>query len=137
LAYRARTATQSLEADAEPDTVFVLLCDPTRLPAWAPAFAERVERTADGGWHVTRGAEQFGVRVVARPGARTVDYLRDPGSGREGGAYVRVVPRPGGGAVITMTVPVEPGGDPADVTRDVLGELQALVSLSACAQAGT
>ena len=131
---RARTATQSVEAGAHPDQVFALLSDPTRLPAWAPAFADRVERGPEGSWRVTRHTVQFELRVDARPDARTVDYLRTLGPGREGGAYVRAVPRPGGGTVITMTVPVAPDVDPADTARDVLGELRALVNLLAVGQ---
>ena len=37
--------------------------------------------------------------------AGTVDYLREIAPGREGGAYIRVIPRPGGGSVVVMTVP--------------------------------
>jgi hypothetical protein len=127
----ARTATQSVEADVGPDQVFALLSDPTRLPDWAPGFAERVDRSPDGSWQVTRDTEQFALRVLARSDTRTVDFLRTLAPGREAGAYVRVVPRPGRGAVITMTVPVPPGRERAEVAGDVLGELQALVDLLA------
>ena len=37
-----------------------------------------------------------------------MDYLREVAPGREGGAYIRAGPRPGGGSVIVMTLPLLP-----------------------------
>ena len=46
--------------------------------------------------------------------------------GREGGAYLRVIPR----RVIIMTLPVPPGADPAATAATPGAELAALVSLA-------
>ena len=48
---------------------------------------------------------------------------------REGGAYVRVVPRPGGGSVIAMTLPLLPGVNPTDTAATLAQELDALAAL--------
>lgn len=74
--------------------------------------------------------QEFGLRVAVSRDARAVDYLREVAPGREGGAYLRAVPRPGGGSVIVMTLPLPPGSDPATVAatlHDELGVLAALV----------
>jgi len=59
--------------------------------------------------------------------AGTVDYLREVAPGREGGACIRAVPRPG--SVIVMTLPLLADVDPADTTATLSRELTALVSL--------
>ena len=48
--------------------------------------------------------------------AGTVDYLREVAPACEGGAYLRAVPRPGGGTVIVMTLPLLPDTDPEDIS---------------------
>jgi len=100
-----RTETQSIESDAEPTAVVTLLADPTRIPDWAPAFADAVTRDDQSGWLATKSGQGFTVRVVQQRDAGTVDYLREIAPGREGGAFLRVVPRPGGGSVVVMTLP--------------------------------
>ena len=62
--------------------------------------------------------------------AGTVDYLREITPGREGGAYLRVVPRPCGGSVLIMTLPVPPGADPAAAALTLENELAALNNLA-------
>ena len=62
--------------------------------------------------------------------AGTVDYLRQVAPGREGGAYIRAVPRPGGGSVVTMTLPLLPDVDPADTAATLARELATLLSLA-------
>ena len=126
----ARTVTQSIEADVEPGTIFELLADPRHIPDWAPNFADQVSEDGTRGWRVTKDGEVFTIRVVAASASRTVDYLREIAPGREGGAYIRVVPRLGGGSVIVMTLPVPPGGDLANVTAVLKSELAAIVRLS-------
>jgi hypothetical protein len=59
--------------------------------------------------------------------SRAVDYLRQVAPGREGGAYIRVTPRLGGGSVIVMTLPVPPSADQTAVAATLTRELTALV----------
>ena len=93
------TETQTIELDVAPAIVFDILADPRRLPEWAPAFADRVSQDPTQGWQVTKGDDRFAIRMVAFPQSGTVDYLRQITSGREGGAYIRVLPKPTGGSV--------------------------------------
>jgi len=90
-----RTVTQSIESEASRDEVVGVLVEATRIPEWAPAFVDRVTGDARSGWLATKDGQDFALRVVVDQGAGTVDYLREVGPGREGGAYVRVLPRPG------------------------------------------
>ena len=73
--------------------------------------------------------QAFRLRVAADHDAGTVDYLREVAPRREGGAYLRAVPRPGGGIVIVMTVPLLPDVNPADVAATLSDELNALARL--------
>lgn len=125
-----RSVTQSIEADVEPGTIFELLADPRYIPDWAPTFADKVTEDGRGGWRVTKDGEVFSMRVVTATAGRTVDYLREIVPSREGGAYIRVVPRLGGGSVIVMTLPVPLGGDLENVTAVLKVELAALARLS-------
>ena len=126
----SRTETQSAEADAPVANVLAVLTNAARIPQWAPAFADEVSGDSRSGWLVTKDGQAFTLRVAAVPAAGTVDYLRELAPGREGGAYLRVIPRPGGGSVIIMTLPVPPGGDPAVTAATLAAELAALVSLA-------
>jgi len=126
----ARTETQSIESDVAPDAVVALLADPRRLPEWAPAFADTVAGDAQSGWRAVKDGRQFELRVATSTDARTVDYLREVAPGREGGAYLRAVPRPGRGSVIVMTLPVPPGSDLAVVAATPHDELAALGALA-------
>lgn len=125
----ARTQTQSIESDADPKTIVALLADAARIPDWAPAFADAVRRGDQASWLATKGNQQFSFRVAANQAAGTVDYLREIAPGREGGAYIRAVPRPGGGSVVVMTLPVVPGIEPTVIAATLGDELNALVSL--------
>jgi len=125
-----RTETQSIESQATRAAVIALLADATRLPEWAPAFADRVAGDPDSGWQATKDGRDFSLRVAIDEDAGTVDYLRDVSPGREGGAYIRAVPRPGGGSVIIMTLPLLPGVDRADAAATLAQELARLVSLA-------
>ena len=58
-----------------------------------------------------------------------VDYLREVAPAREGGAYLRAVPRPGSGTVIVMTLPLLPDTDPEDISTTLTAELAALADL--------
>jgi hypothetical protein len=125
-----RTRTGSAETAADPGSVVRLLADAGRLPAWAPAFADAV--TSEGGsrWRAVKDGRDFELRTAVNLDAGTVDYLREIAPGREGGAYLRVVPRPGGGSVVIMTLPVQPGADPAAVASTLENELSALRNLA-------
>lgn len=125
-----RTVTQSIESDAVPSVVFELIADPRRVPDWAPEFADVVTENVAGTWRATKDGKDFTFRVAARQDAGTVDYLREIAPGCEGGAYLRVVPRRGGGAVIVMILPVAPNADPAVVASTLREELDVLARLA-------
>jgi hypothetical protein len=74
--------------------------------------------------------------VVDARGSGTVDYLREVAPGRKGGAYLRVLPRPGHGSVVVMTVPLAPGADSAAVAANLQQELNSLVHLASGAELG-
>ena len=125
-----RTEAQSIESEADPEAVVALLAQPSRIPEWAPAFADVVIEEDRSGWRAIKDGREFKLRVVVNRDARTVDYLREVAPGREGGAYVRAVPRPGGGSVVIMTLPLLAGVDPADTSATLRDELNALARLA-------
>ncbi len=122
--------TGSIESNADPDVVVVMLANPSHIPDWAPAFADAVIDDGQSGWRATKGGQDFALRVITKRDAGTVDYLREIAPGREGGAYIRAVSRPGGGSVVVMTLPVVPGADPAAIAATLRDELKALVDLA-------
>ncbi len=125
-----RTETQSIESEADPDVVVALLAEANRIPEWAPAFADTVIGDDRSGWRAIKDGRGFDLRVVVSRDSRTVDYLRELAPGREGGAYIRAVPRPGGGSVVIMTLPLLAGVDPADTSAILRDELDALARLA-------
>ncbi len=127
-----RTRTGATATAAEPASVVALLSDARRLPAWAPGFADAVTSAGGSRWRAVKDGREFAVRTAVNPEAGTVDYLREIAPGREGGAYLRVVPRPGGGSVVIMTLPVPPGTDGAAVGAILEEELAALKALAEC-----
>jgi hypothetical protein len=100
-----RTETSAIETRAEPEHVFAILNNPARIPEWAPDFAESVTLYDENFWRARKGGNEFVLQVDASPASGTVDYLRHIDDGRLGGAYIRVFPNPGGGGVVTMTIP--------------------------------
>ncbi len=126
----ARTETQSIESDAAVATVVGLLADPMHIPQWAPAFADSISGDTASGWRAVKDGRVFSLRVAVNQDSGTVDYLRQVAPGREGGAYVRVTPRPRHGSVIAMTLPLLPDVDPADTAATPARELMALVPLT-------
>jgi hypothetical protein len=124
-----RTETQSVETSVRPDAVVAVLADARNLPTWAPGFVDAVVGDAESGWVGTKGDQSFAIRVPVNAIAGTVDYLREISPGREGGAYLRAVPRPGSGTVIVMTLPILPGSDRAATAAILTEELAALASL--------
>jgi hypothetical protein len=125
-----RTATDSIEIDAPPTAVIDLLGDPTRVPQWAPGFADAVQAAAGSRWTASKDGRSFSLRVLVMREAGTVDYLRELAPGREVGAYIRATPRPGAGTVITMTLPLVGGVDPAEIRKTLREELMAIASLA-------
>ncbi len=123
----ARTETRVIEGDIGPAAVFELLNDPSRIPEWAPDFADSVIPSAGTGWTASKAGQAFAFDVEATRTTLTVDYLREIAPGQKAGAYVRVLPRPGGGAVVIMTVPVAPGLERAAVAATLDRELRALI----------
>ena len=126
----ARTQTQTIETAVDPDTIWELLADPRHIPAWAPAFADTITGSEPQGWQAVKDGRGFALRAACARAQRTVDYLREVAPGREGGAYLRVLPRPGGGSVIVMTLPLIPGTDPQTATATLRAELAALARLA-------
>jgi Polyketide cyclase / dehydrase and lipid transport len=122
------TTTQSVEIDASPDHVIRFLADPRRIPEWAPAFADTVSR-GESGWVATKSHRTFLIILRVNDSMGTVDYLREIAPGRRGGAYIRVTPKPGGGSVVSMTLPFVPDVDPEDTTVALTAELAALQRL--------
>jgi hypothetical protein len=125
-----RTLTQSIETDVAPEVVVALLADPKRLQDWAPAFADAVSGDAHTGWRAIKDGREFSLRVPVNETACTVDYLREIAPGREGGAYLRAVPRPGGGTVIIMTLPLPPDANPQTLAVTLTAELIAIEDLA-------
>lgn len=124
-----RTVTESIESDADPDAALGVLADAGRIPEWAPGFADSAERSGPTSWKMSKGGALFAMEVVVGREVRTVDYLREIAPGRKAGAYIRVLPRPGGGSVIVMTLPVPQDRTAQDVTAVLRKELQSLVKL--------
>ena len=125
-----KTVTRTVEDDLDPDVILAVLMDAKLIPRWAPVFADAVESIEADAWQVTKNGERFVMHLAASASARTVDYLREVTPGRRGGAYIRVLPRPDGGSVVAMTLPVPGGTDEERVVSVLLEELKSLVDLS-------
>lgn len=125
-----RTVTRTIEGDPEPDAILEILSDPRHIPGWAPAFADSIEAEGSDGWRVKKGGDSFRVQVIASRASGTVDILREMGPGKRGGAYCRVTPRPGGGSVLLITVPLAPDAKVEEVAIVLEQELATLVRLS-------
>jgi hypothetical protein len=126
-----QTVTRALETDLEPSEIYKTLADVSLIPKWAPVFADAVEEVDAAAFRVTKGSEAFNVELHINESALTVDYLRGMSNGRKGGAFIRVSPKPLGGCVVTMTVPVGPDITPDQVAATLEQELDALVKLTA------
>jgi len=125
----SQTETQSIESHAAPEAILALLADPSRIPEWAPAFVDAVIEDGESGWRATKGGQDFILRVVTKLNAGTVDYLREVAPGREGGAYMRAIPQPGGGSVVVVVRPLLADAERTTVAATLRDELNALVSL--------
>ena len=125
-----RTVTRAIEDDLEPDAIFAVLTEPRLLPRWAPAFADEVEKIGSDSWQITKNGNRFAMQMAASAASRTVDYLREVAPGKRGGAYIRVLPRPGGGSVAVMTLPITANADAESVTAFLVEELKSLVEVA-------
>ncbi len=123
-----RTATVSIETETEGRDILKLLSDPTLIPDWAKAFADSVDYVS-GSWTAKKDGRTFSLRLVVNGESGTVDYLREVAPGIEGGAFIRVMPRPRGGTVIVITIPVG-SGDTASSVKVLETELAALCDLA-------
>jgi hypothetical protein len=124
-----QTVTRTIESDFEPKLIYLKLTDASLIPLWAPVFADKVEHVHETTFRATKGSDTFDLDLLANEPTLTVDYLRDMANGRRGGAYIRVIPKPLGGNVVAMTVPVGPEATPAQVASVLEQELEALVKL--------
>ena len=124
-----RSQTGSIETAKSRETVLALLEDGTRAPEWAPAFADTAVPDGDA-WRGTKDGKDFAFRVAVDRSAGTVDYLLEVAPGQENGAYIRAIPRLGGGSVVTITVPVRPGASAEAVRATVTAELAAISALA-------
>jgi hypothetical protein len=124
-----QTVTRTLESDVEPMLIYRKLTDASAITAWAPAFADTVEHTQGSTFRIRKGGDAFDMQLLANESSLTVDYVREMGGGRRGGAYIRVMPKPLGGSVVAMTVPVGAGTTPDQVAAVLEEELDALIRL--------
>jgi hypothetical protein len=97
-----QTIVRSLTMAAPRDAVLDVISDPTTLPRWAPAFAERVRPGADGRCVVQARGAEFEIRVVVSEAAGTVDFLA---TGEDRGLFTRVVPSEAGSDVVFALAP--------------------------------
>jgi hypothetical protein len=124
-----QTVTRAIESDFEPKLIYLKLADVSLIPLWAPVFADKVERAHETTFHVTKSGDTFDMELFANESTLTVDYLREMANGKRGGAYIRVMPKPLGGSVVVMTVPVGPNTTSAQVATGLEQELEALIKL--------
>jgi hypothetical protein len=124
-----RTATGSIETDITSEQIMWVLLDPRLIPLWAPNFADEVV-PADTQWQVRKGGQRFLMTLECDVSFKIVNYLRDISPGIRGGAYIRVLPRPGGGSVIVMTLPVPVSRSQSEMVGVLEQELSELVRMS-------
>jgi len=124
-----QTVTRAIETDVQPELIYRKLIDVSLIPRWAPVFAEKVEPARGSSFRVTKGGDAFDMELVANEAGLTVDYVREMRGGRRGGAYLRVMPKPMGGSVVVMTVPIGPDATAEQVASVLEGELEALIQL--------
>lgn len=123
-----RTVTRSIECDAPPKSLLETLRHPENIPRWAREFADKLEKRGGSMYTATKEGKLFNLRAFVELSSCSVGSLREIGPGEEGGAFIRILPCPGGGSVV---VPV-----PLSATRDRVneilgGELTNLVQLVA------
>lgn len=125
-----RKVTQSIESDDPPESLLEILQHPENIPRWAPRFADTVEKDAGPTYTATKNGNAFRLRASVDLATCSVDYLREIAPGKEGGAFIRVLPRPGGGSVVVMTLPIPPTATRDSVSGILSEELSKLVELA-------
>jgi hypothetical protein len=124
-----RTVTGSIETEIASEQIMRVLLDPRLIPLWAPNFADEVV-SADTQWQVRKGDQRFPMTLESDVSFKIVNYLREISPGIRGGAYIRVLPRPGGGSVIVMTLPVPVSKSQTEVVGVLEEELSELIRMS-------
>jgi hypothetical protein len=124
-----RTVTGSIETDITSEQIMRVLLDPRLIPLWAPNFADEVN-PADTQWQVRKGEQRFLMTLESDVSLMIVNYLRETSPGIRGGAYMRLLPRPGGGSVIVMTLPVPMNRSQSEVVGILEEELSELIRMS-------
>jgi hypothetical protein len=102
-----RSETRTISIHAAPHTVVDFLADARNLPRWAVGFARAV-RDHDGGWLVTTGQGEVGLRIEAERSSGVVDFFMSPAPGVEVLVSSRVVPN-GTGSEYVFTQFQSPG----------------------------
>ena len=126
----ARTVTRTIDVDAAPERVLEAIGDPRRIPDWAPAFADSIEKT-EIGWTAIKDNHQFSIRIAIDPSTGCFDILREIAPGEQGGLFMRVLPRPGGGSVVVATIPIVPTSSPERTSSILADELDRIATLVA------
>ena len=121
--------TRSIESDAAPSRILQILENPKRLPEWAPAFADKIERDRANQYKVTKNGAAFALEMSVERTSRTVDYVREIAPGQKGGAFIRVLPRPCGGSVVVMTLQLPANANPDQAAATLQQELPSLLRL--------
>lgn len=125
-----QTITRAAESDLEPVVLYKVLAEVSNVPKWAPVFADAIERIDETHFRVTKNGATFNMEVFLHQSAGTVDYIREMPNNKRGGAYIRVTPRPLGGSVVSMTVPVAPNANESDIAKTVNQELAELIRIA-------
>lgn len=100
-----RSETRSISIAVAPVGVHTYLADALNVPAWAPAFAQRI-RPQGTHWVVTSGDGEFPVAVLTEPRSRTVDIVA--GNDHTRGLFTRVLPNADGSELLfTLFFPAD------------------------------
>lgn len=126
----SQTITRAAESDIEPAELYKILAEVGNIPKWAPVFADAIERVDDTHFRVTKNGATFNMELSLHQPVGTVDYIREMSDNKRGGAYIRVTPRPLGGSVVNMTVPVGPNANESDIAKTVDQEIAELIRLA-------
>jgi hypothetical protein len=109
--------TISVSVSASRDTVFNFLANIENLPKWATEFCERLELRRGRWWAYTSRGEML-VELSAHDGTGVIDLCAGPAPDRLGLLPIRVLPLPGGGSLVSVTL-VQAAGF-SDESFDVL-----------------
>jgi hypothetical protein len=122
------TQTRSIAIAAPPEAVVEVLADGTRLPEWAPQFANEARAEGDH-WVIDSGGQPFRIRIKASADFGTVDIVS--ADDERIGSFSRVIPN-GEGSEFLFTLLFPQGTDQAAIDAQmavVEGELETVRSL--------